>query len=235
MGFTWDDFVDCFISGITYLPNTLLLVAIPLVLAFIFGAVIAVIRFYKVPVLSQICAVFVTIYQGVPVMVAVIVYDLIFLLVFDDVAEALGLSVRVADVNMIYLGFFVLTLMDMVYMSESLRGLLNSIDRSQFEAGYSVGLTKRQTLMRIVLPQVVPRAVPVIIGNACALVKASALVFTLGVLEVYNGSLLPCGTTFHYLEGYVAAAVIYWALTLALEGIGFLIERRGAAYRRSAA
>lgn len=232
MTFKLEDFITCLLSGIAYLPNTLLLTFLPVAIAFVLGTAIAVVRYYKVPAISQVLAVVVSVWSAVPLMVAVVIIQLVFTYTFNDLAAAWGLDVTVATFDKIWLGVLALALFDTCYMSESMRGVLNSIPKVQFEAGASIGLSTPRTLTRIIVPQALPKAVPVIIGNICGVLKGSALVFVMGVMEVYNGSILPCATTFHYLEGYLAAAVIYWALSLVIEGAGTLIESHGRIYQK---
>ena len=62
-------------------------------------------------------------------------------------------------------------------------------------------------------------------------IKNSSIVFAIGVTEVLNGATIPCGTTYSYLEGYVAAAIIYWILNIIAENLLRLAEKRSAKYR----
>lgn len=224
MSFKFEDFVNCLVSGLSYLPNTLILTVTSVLVALVFGFILAVLRFYRVPVVSQVLAVLVPLVQGIPLMVMIVVVNLVFIYTFNDVAAALGLDLTVGSVNKIYLGIVVMSLFETTVMTETLRGVLNSIDKTQFEAGHSVGMTTVQTLRRIIVPQVFVKSVPALTNLVCGTVKGTALIYSLGVMEVFNGSILPCGQTYHYLEGYVAAALIFWAVSLIIELAGHFIE-----------
>lgn len=235
MGFNLQYFYDCLISGIKYVPNSLKLVILPLVIGFLIGTVIALIRVYKVPFWGKALGVFVAVYQGVPIVVALMIYNLVFTLKFNDAAHFLHLHTTIANVDNIWVGIFALTLMDITNMTESIRGALLSVDKGQYEAGYSVGLTRVQTLKRIILPQMIPVAIPLLTNNIIGAIKGSSVVMAIGITEILAGSVIPCSKTYSFFEGYVAAAVIYWILTIAIEKIAKVIEKRGNRYRRKLA
>ncbi len=130
----------------------------------------------SVPVLSQILAVFVTVYMGLPMMVAILLYNLLFMTFYNDVAGALHISVPISDVNPIYIGFFALILGISCSLSEAVRGAFRGIDKTQYEAGYSIGLTRFQTLIRVIFPKMVPILLPSLQNSLIGLLKASNLV-----------------------------------------------------------
>lgn len=232
MEFEYDNFLDSLHYAIQYLPVTAKLVFFALAFGIVFGMIVAIIRYYKIPVISQILAVFVTIYQGIPSMVAFLIYNLLYSFYIGDIINFLHLNVEVRDVDNIVVAYFALSIQAMISMSETFRGAMYSVDKNQFEAGYSIGLTKVQTLRRIVIPQVIPAALPGLTNNMVGIVKATSLVMTIGVMEVMNAALIPCGRTYSFLEGYVAAALVYWGFTLILEIISKQIEKRSKSYRK---
>lgn len=234
MIFNMDYFWECLRSGIIYIPNTLKLVFIPLLIGCTFGTIIALIRVYKVPVINKILAVFVTVYQGVPIVVGLLVYNLLFMVEFNNLAKFLHLNKTVKDVDNIWVGIFALTLAAICSMSEVIRGALLSIDKGQDEAGYSVGLTKVQTIRRIIVPQMVPVAIPMMINNIVGLIKASSVVMAIGITEIVAGSIIPCSRTYSFFEGYVAAALIYWTLTVVIEYLAGRLRKYTGKFKRSA-
>ncbi|MFP3153813.1 ABC transporter permease subunit [Lachnospiraceae bacterium ZAX-1] len=226
MSFQLEGFIACLQSGLHYLPNTLLLTIIPVIVSLVLGTLIALARIFKVPVLSQFFAIFVTIYNGIPYVVALLIYNLLFMLKFNDVAAALGLKVTIATVPTIYIGYFALSLACTCSITESIRGAFLSIDKGQYEAGYSVGLKTRQIVVRIIIPQVVPVAIPVLLNNIIGTLKGTSVVMTVGIMDLLNGALLPCQTTYSFLVGYVAAAILYWILTIIIQTLAKLLHTR---------
>lgn len=215
--FQFENFLESLASALQYLPKTLMLIIIPLILGTLIGTVIALIRVYKVPVLDKFFAVFIIIYQGVPVVVAIMIYNLLFNLKFNDFANFFHLSITIRDIDFIWVGVFALSLMAITFISDITRGALLSIDPLQNEAGYSVGLTKLQTIRRIIIPQMIPAALPGMVNAVITLIKSSSIVMTVGICEVMMAATIPSTRTYTFFEGYLAAALIYWALAVIVE------------------
>lgn len=231
--FQFENFVESLLSALHYLPKTLMLIVIPLVLGTLLGTVIALVRVYKVPVLDKIFSAFITIYQGVPVVVALMIYNLIFNLKFNDIAKFFHLSVTIRDVDIVWVGIFALTLMAISFISDIIRGALLSIDPRQNEAGYSVGLTKLQTIRRIIIPQMIPAALPGMVNAIIILIKSSSIVMTVGICEILMGATLPSSRTYTYFEGYLAAALIYWMLSLVVEMIAHPLSKKVNRFKKA--
>ncbi len=121
----------------------------------------------------------------------------------------------------------------MCSISEAIRGALLSIDKGQDEAGYSVGLTKVQTIRRIIIPQMIPAAIPTLINHVVGLIKASSVVMAIGIIEIVAGATIPSSRTYSFFEGYVAAAVIYWAFTIMIEYLAKVLRRHTGRFRRN--
>lgn len=233
MNFNFENFKESLIYGLAYLPNTLRLVFIPLVIGLTFGTVIALVRVYKVPVIGWLMAVFVTVYQGIPIVVALMIYNLIFMLKFNDLAAFLHLKKSISDMNNIWVGIFALSMAAVCSISEAVRGALLSIDKGQNEAGYSVGLTTIQTIQRIIIPQMIPVAIPMLINNVVGLIKASSVVMAIGIVEIVAGATIPSSRTYSFFEGYVAAAVIYWVFTVVVESLAQKLKQYTGKFRRN--
>ncbi|ACV21425.1 L-cystine transport system permease protein tcyL [Slackia heliotrinireducens] len=231
MSLSFDRLVACLASGIQFLPATLALTAIAILTGLLVGGAMALFRTYRVPVLSQISAVFVTMYSGIPVMVALVILNLLYLTQFDNVAAALGWNITVRDVSPFWVAAVAVTLTATVYVSEAVRGSVLSVDTTQYEAAYSVGLTKWQTIRRIVIPQFIPVFIPMLCTNIIGTMKSTSIVMTVGVMELLNGSLLPSMKNYSFLEGYIAAALVYWAISILIEAISRYAEKRTGEFR----
>lgn len=232
MEFNVEYFKEALMMAIQYAPVTVKLTLLTFVSSLIIGTVVATIRVYRIPVLSQLSAIFVTIYMGLPLMVALVLYNLIFMTCYADVAAFLHLKKAIADIDPIVVGYFAMILSTSCSVSETVRGAFRGIENVQFEAGYSIGLTKIQTLRRIILPQMVPIMIPGLINLLIGTVKASNLVSAIGVTEVMVGALIPCGRTYSYLEGYLAAALVYWVIGFVIEQAAHILEKRSSKFRR---
>lgn len=118
-----------------------------------------------------------------------------------------------------------------VYNSDIIQTGILAIDNGQYEAGRTLGLSRAQTLRKIVIPQAVRDVVPPIGNNMIALLKDSALVSVIGVVELVHASQLAISETFRPFEFYLAAAVCYYIINLLLEFTLHRIERRIALAR----
>jgi L-cystine transport system permease protein len=111
-------------------------------------------------------------------------------------------------------------------ISETIRGALISVDKGQYEAAYSIGLTRMQALRRIILPQAFPVAVPALCNNFIGLIKGSSLAFIISVTDLMNGALITATSNYKYLEAYVASAIVYWVICITIEKVSFIFEKR---------
>lgn len=123
-------------------------------------------------------------------------------------------------------GVLALSLNAGAYLSESLRGALHSIGQGQWRASLSLGLTYGQTLRYVVLPQALRVAVPSMSNTLISLIKDTSLVSVITMTELMLATKEVIATTFRPLPLYIAAAVIYWVLSLAFEQLQRYTERR---------
>jgi cystine transport system permease protein len=123
-------------------------------------------------------------------------------------------------------GILALSLNAGAYLSESLRGAIRSIGEGQWRAGLSLGLTYGQTLRFIVLPQALRVAVPSMSNTLISLIKDTSLVSVITMTELMLATKEVIATTFQPLPLYIAAAVIYWILSLVFEQVQRYAELR---------
>lgn len=122
-------------------------------------------------------------------------------------------------------GILALSLNAGAYLSESLRGAILGIGRGQWNAGFSLGLTYPQALGLVILPQALRTAVPAMSNTLISLIKDTALVSVITVAELMLVTKELIAVTFRPLPLYVAAAVVYWLLSLFFEALQRRAER----------
>lgn len=223
---------DSFLFAIRFLPNTLILLAAPFFLCAVLGLLVAVVRVWQIPVLARIFQVVLTVVKGVPVYLLLVVSNLLYILYFDSFARWAGWSIRRENINVLYFAVLILTVAFLPGMSEAICGGLLSVSYGQYEAGYAAGLTRMQTMCRIVLPQMLPEVIPGTTNLLIALMKAGALAYALGVTDIMNAAVCAASNAYDLLEGllegYIASALIYWGLSILIErGMGLLAKRVG--------
>ncbi|MGU2278061.1 amino acid ABC transporter permease [Pseudomonas aeruginosa] len=192
---------------------TVLFAAVSMVLGLILGFSVAVVRVTKVPVVSQIAAVYVSAFRGTPLL------EQIFVLYY-------GLPSVGIEFTPVTAGILALTLNVAAYLSESMRGAILGIDKGQWEAGLSVGLTWGQTLWNIITPQALRLAVPSLSNSLISLIKDTSLISVITVTELMLATKEVIAETFQPLPLYLAAAGIYWLLSALFERVQKALENR---------
>jgi cystine transport system permease protein len=123
-------------------------------------------------------------------------------------------------------GVLTLSLNAGAYLSESLRGAIHAVAPGQWRAAYSLGLGWGQALRYVVLPQALRVAVPSMSNTLISLIKDTSLVSVITMTELMLVTKELISVTFRPLPLYVAAAIIYWVLSLFFEGLQRRAERR---------
>lgn len=213
MKFSFEYLWKCILSGIIYIPVTLKLALIPLFIALILGTLIALARIFKVPVIDKFFKIFVAVYSGIPLTITMLIFHLIYLNLFKPEKNGIML-----------LAYFTFAIGRTIVVSESIRGAFLAIPKGQYEAAYACGFSTFKTLKTIIIPQVIPIALPALTNNTLGSIKNTSIVMVLGIVDVLNGAAIPCADTYSYVEGYVAAAIIYWAINAVVETLLVRLE-----------
>ncbi|WP_313160066.1 cystine ABC transporter permease, partial [Mixta calida] len=117
-----------------------------------------------------------------------------------------------------------LSLNTAAYASESLRGAIAAIERGQWEAAASIGMTRWQTLKRVVLPQAARTALPPLGNSFISLVKDTSLAATIQVPELFRQAQLITSRTLEVFTMYLAASLIYWVMATVLSALQNRLE-----------
>ena len=188
------------------------------VLSFFGGIVFAVTALYghwsiRLPVRA-----FAWLFMGTPLLLQ------LFLIYFGLIQIGIDLPAFVAGVIGLGLHFA-------VYNSELIQASILAVDKGQYEGARTLGLSRGQTLRRIVIPQAVRAVIPPMGNNMIALLKDSALVSVIGVMELTLAAQQAISRTYRPFEFYLAAAFCYYVINLALEAGLRRLERGIAASR----
>ena len=126
--------------------------------------------------LSFLCKIDVWIFRGTPLMLQLWFFYFFFPFNFGIVLDAMATAVLTYVLN--YAAYF----------AEIYRGGINSIDRGQYEAAHALGLSKKQTMFDIILPQTMKAILPPVVNEAITLVKDTALVSALAVIDLMKAT-----------------------------------------------
>lgn len=198
------------------LPVTLSLTVLSFIASLVLAILIAVIDYFRVPVIRQICEVYVSFFRGTPLI------PQLFLLYFGIPTFIPSLR-SIPAFSVCVVG---LTLNSAAYMKEVVRGSLLSVSEGQKEAALAHGMTSMQTMFRIVLPQATRVAIPSLFNNLVDIVKGTSMAFTIGVIEITATANLRASVTFNYFEAYMVLMLLYWVIILILERVEAFVERR---------
>lgn len=206
-----------------YLPLTLQLAGIGMVLALILACLFAVVRVLGIPVLNQLTIVFISFFRGTPLLVQLFLF-------YYGLPQLVSALTVIDGITATIMG---LTMHFSAYMAESIRAAIVGVDRSQTEAALSIGMTNGQLMRRIVLPQATRVALPTLMNYFIDMIKATSLAFTLGVTELMGATQKEAAGSFLYFEAFIVAAIMYWIVVEMLSKLQHYLEiRLNKAYSR---
>lgn len=215
------------------LPTTLKLTVVATLFGIFFGFLIAIVKINRVPVLRQICGVYVSFIRGVPLMVLLYMSYYGLPLITMAMNDRLGTRLDINSITPFTFALVAFVMQEAAYESEVIRAALLSVDRKETEAAKSIGMTGLQTLWRITIPQALVVAIPSF-GNALtSLIKGTSLAFIISVMDMMGKAKVLGGRNFHYFEAYICAALTYWVICILL---GFAVkyaEKRMNVYDRT--
>ena len=193
----WDILISSFPRLLGYgLKVTLPLTALSFALALLISVIVAMIQYAKVPVLRQVCRVYIWIVRGTPLLVQLF-------LVFYGLPQ-LGVVWAAFPTAVVVFGFN-----EGAYMAESVRGALESVSRGQMEAGYCVGMNYFQIMWHVILPQAFRTAFPALSNSLISMMKGTSLAATITVMEMFRQAQVINGRVYESLALYSETALIY--------------------------
>ncbi|WP_031546938.1 amino acid ABC transporter permease [Salinicoccus luteus] len=201
---------------LVYIPITLYLAIVSMIIAVAIGVVLSLLLVNKTPVLLQLSKLYISFFRGTPVLVQL-------LMIYFGLPQLFPWLNSLSAVNAAIIAF---SLNTSAYLAEIFRAALISVDKGQTEAAISTGLTYRQAVWGIVLPQAVRNAVPATGNMFIGLIKNSSLAFTIGVTELLAQGKLLATATLQFFEAYLAVGIIYWGMTIVYSWVQRWYEAR---------
>ncbi|WP_288527942.1 amino acid ABC transporter permease [uncultured Secundilactobacillus sp.] len=216
-----------------YLPNTLMITFFSMIIGLAVGLVLAIVKLNRIPVLSQVVAVFVSFIRGTPIIVQLYLtyYGIPIFLKYLNYYQGTNYSVNaIPALAFVLLAF---SLNEAAYNSENIRAAILAVDKGELEAAQSLGMTRWEVLRRVTIPEAFVVALPTL-GNAfIGLMKNTSLAFVASVVDLTAEGQILAGNSYRYFESYLSLAIIYWGLTIITEQILRLLERRLTVFERA--
>ncbi len=207
---------------ITGLTNTAAIAVFGLLVGFLLGCVIAVVKLVPsksviATILKKICDAYVAVFRGTPMVVQL-------LLLHFAVFPAIGLNLTdVVEASLIF------GLNSASYISEIMRGGINSVDKGQMEGGRSLGLNYTQTMLKIIIPQAFKNILPTLGNEFIALIKETSVLSLIAVTDLTKSFKAIAESTYEYFIPYIMLAITYFVIVYLISLLVKFMERRLAA------
>lgn len=193
--------------------TTVVLSLAALAVSGVFGVLLALAGRAPVLPVRALARIYVEVIRGTPLLVQIL---LLYYGVFDQV----GITNRYVAGVLILSGF------SSAYISEIVRGGIESVGKSQLESARAIGLTTWQTYRHVIFPQAIRQILPALAGQFASLIKDSSLLSIIGISELTQNAQNVAGYTFSSMESYVPLAAGYMVLTLPISLWAQGLERR---------
>ncbi|MFC5402888.1 amino acid ABC transporter permease [Cohnella soli] len=211
---------EYFVKLLPFVKTSLLIVASSIAVGLAVGFLVALPRLYNVPVLKRVSQLYASFFRGTPILIQLF-------LIYYALPELLKMiSIDVSKTPVLIFVILAYGLHNGAYISEVIRAAVKTVDKTQVEAAHAVGMTGYQAFTRIVFPQALAIAIPVLANIIIATLKETSLAFTLGVMELTGKTQTLYTLSKHMIESYIALALVYFILCFALEKLFNYSERK---------
>ena len=210
------EYMPYFIEGIKY---TILISVISVIAGVILGSLLCFMKNTTFKIgrfnpISFIATAYIEIIRGTPMLLQILIVYTAFDQIFGTNMEALTAAIIAVSLN------------SGAYVSEIIRGGIDGVDKGQFEAARSLGMSKIKAMRLVVIPQAIRNILPAIGNEFVTVIKDSSMASTIGVGELMYASKIVTGATFRGLEPLMIAAGFYFVVTFTLGRILNYVERR---------
>lgn len=186
---------------------------IGIALSILIGFVCALIRHYKIPVLRQIVGGYIELFRNTPLLVQ------LFFLYFG--LPKIGISIDAE-----FCGALGLALLGGAYMAEAFRSGLEAVEPTQMESALSLGMSKKQAILHVILPQAVSVSVPAFVANIIFLMKETSVFSAISLMDLMFTAKDLIGLYYKTIECLTLLVVFYLIILLPISFIGRFLERR---------
>ena len=195
------------------LEVTIVLTILALFFGFLLGVLISMLRTSSVKFCQKIANLYVTIIRGTPLLVQLLIMYYVIFAEYRAMPKIIVAAVA-------------FSLNSGAYISEIIRGGIESVSNGQKEAARSLGLSEFSTQLYVVMPQALKNSLPSLIGEGISLFKETSIVGWIGLGDIMRGADDIRSLTATAFESLVAAAIIYLVITLIFTKIMSKVEKR---------
>lgn len=199
---------------------SILVAVVALIGGSILGLLAASGKMCKYKPLRAIANVYVEVFRGTPMMLQILIVYLCGPLMTKAIFDF------VFTPNVYVVGMVAIGLNAGAYETELFRSAIQSIDKGQWEAATMIGLSYKQTMFKVILPQAFKRVLPPFINEFIVLIKDSSLLSSIGAIELLNSAQMLISRYYNYWIPLGFAAATYLVITLAIATFARRLERR---------
>lgn len=212
------------LANILYLAKGALLsigiAALSLLFGLILGTLGATGKRSKHALPRDIANVYVTIIRGTPLLLQI-------LIIFSVIPSMhTAMTGKILRIDPLLIGVLAMSINSGAYQTELIRSGVNAVDKGQWEACETLGLSNWKTLKLVILPQAFKRIVPPLISEFITLIKDSSLISCIGAVELLKGAQIIGAQYFDVMSPYMLAAIFYLVMTCVVSMIGMKVEKR---------
>lgn len=191
-----------------------------LILSLLIGTITAMGQNSRVLVINYICKVYIQIIRGTPLLVQIYFFYYI-------IGTAWGIN------NRYIAGIIILSIFEGAYVSEIIRGGLQSIESQEYEIAKAIGLDAIKTFKLVTFPILMSRILPALTGQFTSIIKDSSLLSVIAVIELTQTIQEISADNFRMFENYIFVGFLYFILTFGISTLSKIFERRYNHERRA--
>lgn len=226
--FNWRSVFDALPKILERLPVTLGLTLAGAFFGLFLALLFAIVKIKRVKVLYPIQALFVSFLRGTPILVQLMLtyYGIPLFLKALNTKYGLELNINAIPAQVFAITAFAFN--EAAYTSETLRAAIQSVNPGEIEAARSLGMTEWQVYRRVIIPNAAVVATPTLINTLIGMTKGTSLAFNAGIVEMFAQAQILGGSDYRYFERFISVALVYWAVSIVIENLGRLIEKKMA-------
>ena len=184
------------------------------IFGFVFGIILSLFKISHIKILNWFADLYTSIFRGTPLVLQLMI-------IYFGSPQVLGYQIEPIHAAILSFG-----LNSTAYISEIIRGGIQGVDKGQSEAAMALGVPYRPMMLNIVFPQALKNILPALMNEFITLTKESAIVTTIGVMDIMRRAYQVGSDQFRFIEPLILAGIVYYVLVMLLTLLGKAVERR---------
>ena len=210
---------DRYMMLVEGLRNTAIITLGALCIGIVIGALVAIIKYCgegnpAMKPLCVLCDIYTTVIRGIPVVVLLLIFYFVIMKSASGISGGIAVGIVTFGIN------------SGAYMAELMRSGIGTVDAGQMEAGRSLGMSRIQTTIHVILPQAIKSVLPSLVNEFISLLKNTTLIASIGLVDILSVGQRIQARTYRAFEPFFAIAVFYYVLVLGLSFLGKALEKK---------